>query len=48
MSIVKRLSQFVVYLSFLVGQTSFAATIKEVATAVSKDFRQSLTSPRWS
>jgi deazaflavin-dependent oxidoreductase (nitroreductase family) len=37
MSSVKRLSQFVVYLFFLVGQTSFAAIIEEVATVASKD-----------
>lgn len=37
MSILQRLSQFVVYLFFFVGQTSFAATIEQVATVVSKD-----------
>ena len=37
MSIVKQVSQFTVCLSLLVGQTSFAAAIQEVATVASKD-----------
>jgi deazaflavin-dependent oxidoreductase (nitroreductase family) len=40
MSMVKQLSQCAVYLSFLMGQTSFAASLNEtVATAVNKDLR---------
>lgn len=37
MLIVMRLSQFAVTLLFLLGQTSFAATVKEAVTVASKD-----------
>lgn len=37
MSMLKKLIQFTIALSFLVGQTSFAATVKETVTVVGKN-----------